>query len=56
MATHSSMLTREIPWTEESGGGEGGGGGTGRGGRYSPWGLKRVGQHLATKQQPLRGS
>ena len=31
MATHSSILAWEIPWTEESGG-------------YSPWGHKRVRQ------------
>ena len=39
MATHSSILAREIPWTEESGG------------LYSPWGHKSVGHDLATKQQ-----
>ena len=38
MATHSSTLAWEIPWTEEPG-------------RYSPWGHKRVGHDLATKQQ-----
>ena len=27
MATHSSILIWEIPWTEDSGGGRGGGGG-----------------------------
>ena len=32
----SSILTWAIPWTEESG--------------YSPWGCKRVGCDLATKQ------
>ena len=32
MATHSSILAWEIPWREEPG---------------SPWGLKRVGHHLA---------
>ena len=36
--THSSVLAWEIPWTEELGG------------LYSPWGLKRVGPNLATKQ------
>ena len=37
MATHSSILTWGIPWTEESGG-------------YNPWGCKRAGCNLATKQ------
>ena len=36
MATHSSILAWEIPWTEESGG-------------YSPCGHKRVRQDWATK-------
>ena len=39
MATHSSILTWEIPWTEEPGG------------QRSPWGHKRVGHDLAMKQQ-----
>ena len=39
MATHSNILTWEIPWTEEPGG------------QRSPWGHKRVGHDLATKQQ-----
>ena len=38
MATHSSILAQEIPWTEEPG---------------SPCGCKRVGHNLATKQQQL---
>ena len=38
MATHSSILAWKIPWTEEPEG-------------YSPWGHKRVGHDLATKQQ-----
>ena len=38
MATHSSILAWEIPRTEQPGG-------------YSPWGHKRAGQELATKQQ-----
>ena len=38
MATHSSLLAGEIPWTEEPG-------------RLWPMGSKRVGQYLATKQQ-----
>ena len=38
MATHSSILAREIPGTEETSG-------------YSPWDYKRVGHALATKQQ-----
>jgi len=36
MATHSSILAWEIPWTEEPGG-------------LSSWGSKRVGHNLATK-------
>ena len=39
MATHSSILAWEIPWTEELGG------------LYSSWSLKRVEQDIATKQQ-----
>ena len=39
MATHASILAWEIPWTEEPGG------------LYSPWGCKRVGHDLATKQK-----
>ena len=39
MATHSSILAWEIPWTEEPGG------------LYSPWGRKRVQHDLVTKQQ-----
>ena len=38
MATHSSMLAWEIPWTEESG-------------RLWTMGLQRVGHDLVTKQQ-----
>ena len=38
MATHSSILAWEIPWTEEPGG-------------LQSLGLQRVGQDLATKQQ-----
>ena len=38
MATHSSVLAWEIPRTENAGG-------------YSPWGPKRVGHDLATKQR-----
>ena len=38
MATHSSILAWEIPWTESLVG-------------YSPWGHKRVGHDLVTKQQ-----
>ena len=38
MATHSSILARVIPWTEDPG-------------SYSPWGRKRVGHNLVTKQQ-----
>ena len=38
MAIHSSILAWEIPGTEEPGG-------------YSPWGGKRAGHNLATKQQ-----
>ena len=46
MATYSRILAWEIPWTEELAG-------------YSPWGHKRVGHGLVTKQQqqsPLLGS
>ena len=39
METHSSILPWEIPWTEEPGG------------LHSPWGHRRVGQDLVTKQQ-----
>ena len=35
MATHLRILAWKIPWTEEAG----------------PWGCKRVGHDLATKQQ-----
>ena len=38
MATHSSIFAWEIPWTEEPVG------------LYSPWGPKKVGYNLATKQ------
>ena len=38
MATHSSILAWEIPWTEEPGG-------------LQARGLKRVGHNLVTKQQ-----
>ena len=38
MATHSSILAWEIPWTEELGG-------------LQSMGLKRVGHDLGTKQQ-----
>ena len=40
MATHSTILTWEIPWTEEPGG-------------YSAWGHKKVRQDLVTKQQHI---
>ena len=39
MATHSSILVWEIPWTEEPGG------------LYSPWGHERVEHDFVTKQQ-----
>ena len=39
MATHSSILAWEIPWTEEPGR------------LLSPWGGKRVGHDLANKQE-----
>ena len=39
MATHSSILAREIPWMEELGR------------LYSPWGRKRIEYNLANKQQ-----
>ena len=38
MATDTSILAWEIPWTEEPG-------------SCSPWGHKRVGHDLVTKQQ-----
>ena len=38
MATHSNIFAWKIPWTEEPG-------------RQVPWGCKRVGHNLATKQQ-----
>ena len=41
MATHSSILTWEIPWTGEPGGFS----------HKRAWGHKRVGHDLATKQQ-----
>ena len=41
MATGSSILDLEIPWTEEPGE------------LYSSWGHKRVGHDLVTKQKPL---
>ena len=43
MATHSSILAWEIPWTEESG----------TWGPWGPWGLwgHRVRRDLATEQQ-----
>ena len=40
MATQSSILAWEIPWTKKSGG-------------LQSQGLQRVGQELATKQQQL---
>ena len=40
MAAHFSILALEILWTEEPV-------------SYSPWGHKRVGQDLVTKQQYL---
>ena len=39
LATHSSILAREIPWMEELCR------------LYSPWGRKRVEYNLANKQQ-----
>ena len=41
MATHSSILAWEIPWTEEPG-------------RLHPWGHQRAGRDVATKQQRLK--
>ena len=40
VATHSSVLTWEIPWTGEPG-------------RLQPLGLQRVGHHLVIKQQQI---
>ena len=45
MATHSSVLAWEILWTEEP-----------HGLQFSPWGNKRVGHDLVTKQQALRST
>ena len=39
MATHSSILAWEIPWTQRNLAG------------YNPWGLKRALHDLVTKQQ-----
>ena len=39
MATHSSILARRIPWTEEAG-------------SLQSMGLQRVGHNLATKPPP----
>ena len=39
MATHSSILAWEIPWTEKPGG-------------LQPMGSQRAGHNLATKKQP----
>ena len=41
MATHSSILAWDIPWTEEPGR------------LYSPWSFKRVRYDLETTQQHL---
>ena len=41
MATHSSILAWEIPWTEEPGG-------------LQPWGCKRLGHDLETKTTTKR--
>ena len=38
IATHSSILAWEIPWTEDLAG-------------HIPWGCKRVGFNLVTEQQ-----
>ena len=38
MATHSSILTWKIPWTEELAG-------------YSPWGLKELENNVALKNE-----
>ena len=43
MATHSSILAWEIPWTEQHVG-------------YSPWGLKAVRPDLATKTTTTVGT
>ena len=44
MATHSSILARKIPWTEQPGRLLQG---------YSPWGHKDLGHELATRQQQM---
>ena len=41
MTTHSSILTWEIPWTEEPGR------------LFGPWGHERVGQGSSTRKPPL---
>ena len=41
MATHSSILAWEIPWTEEPAG------------LYSPWGCKRVGHDWVSETTPV---
>ena len=43
MATHSSILAWEIPWTEEPGG-------------LQSMGSQRVGHNLATKQQQTQAT
>ena len=43
-ATHPSIFAWEIPWTERILVG------------YSPWGRKRVGHDLGTKQQQMKPS
>ena len=40
MATHTSIIAREIPWTEEPG-------------RLQSMGSQRVGHNLVTKEQQL---
>ena len=47
MATHSSILAWKIPWTEKNAHEKAHWIG------YSPWGHKRVGQDLMTKQQQI---
>ena len=43
MATHSTILAWEIPWTEEPGG-------------LRPWGRKRIGHNLVIKQDHAKNN
>ena len=43
MATHSTILAWDIPWTEEPG-------------RLRPWGRKRIGHNLVIKQDHAKNT